>query len=282
MEETNDLVDQFIGIVRGRSVNSTCGRTPTQPQRLAARKAASTNPAPTNQTPLTAGTFPGFWFLPRDILPLSRIGEPLCGDMGQKQGTSSTFSSRRLGVTFGLAITVLAAVGGCSSAPVVPGPALSTEPATAESPPESLPSQVFVPSSSSALPPDTGFSAVPPPISPTATAAVLYGCDAQPVAQPEDFILLCGDAGETLVHLAWSGWGESSASATGQLVVKSCTPDCADGASIPYVATVTVTDLSGGSYTRMHISAPQAPVPAQNFAVDTQGPVTLTRLPTGY
>ncbi|HEY1570430.1 MAG TPA: LysR substrate-binding domain-containing protein [Pseudonocardiaceae bacterium] len=40
--ETGDLVDQFIGIVRGRTVNSTRGRAPapTQPQRPAARKAA--------------------------------------------------------------------------------------------------------------------------------------------------------------------------------------------------------------------------------------------------
>ena len=41
-EETSDLVDQFIGIVRGRTVNSTRGRT--QPQR----------PAPAGRTPAPA------------------------------------------------------------------------------------------------------------------------------------------------------------------------------------------------------------------------------------
>ncbi|MFD3466730.1 LysR substrate-binding domain-containing protein [Streptomyces sp. NPDC058682] len=37
-EETTDLVEEFIGIVRGRTVNSTRGRTPTPPQPKAKRK----------------------------------------------------------------------------------------------------------------------------------------------------------------------------------------------------------------------------------------------------
>jgi DNA-binding transcriptional LysR family regulator len=42
-EETTDLMEQFIGIVRGRTVNSTRGRPPTQkkPPEPAARKAAA-------------------------------------------------------------------------------------------------------------------------------------------------------------------------------------------------------------------------------------------------
>jgi DNA-binding transcriptional LysR family regulator len=45
--ETSDLMDQFIGIVRGRTVNSTRGRTPAPvaPQ----RPAAARKPAPTRQ-----------------------------------------------------------------------------------------------------------------------------------------------------------------------------------------------------------------------------------------
>lgn len=189
--------------------------------------------------------------------------------MAQGQRTGWAVNVRRLGVAVGLLTTVLA---GCAKAPVLVSPAPSTEQATSE---PTVPSQVFVPPSSSVAPPDTS---VAPPV----TAAVIYGCDSQPVARPADFLLLCGDGGETLVNLTWSAWGRTSASATGQLVVKSCTPDCADGASIPYVATVTVSGLSGDTYTKMHISAPKAPVPAQNFAVDTEGPVPLTQLPTGY
>jgi DNA-binding transcriptional LysR family regulator len=45
VEETSDLMDQFIGIVRGRTVNSTRGRTPVQPK----RPAAARKPAPAQQ-----------------------------------------------------------------------------------------------------------------------------------------------------------------------------------------------------------------------------------------
>ncbi|MEU8137487.1 LysR substrate-binding domain-containing protein [Streptodolium elevatio] len=38
--ETTDLVEEFIGIVRGRTVNSSRGRTPTPPQPKAARTSA--------------------------------------------------------------------------------------------------------------------------------------------------------------------------------------------------------------------------------------------------
>ncbi|HEX5406381.1 MAG TPA: hypothetical protein VFX16_29250 [Pseudonocardiaceae bacterium] len=174
-------------------------------------------------------------------------------------------------VDVGVLVMVLGTVVGCTPAP-------PKRQATPE-PPETVSSQVFAPPSDS-VSPDTGVA--PPTSSVPVTSAAIYDCDAQPVERPAQFILLCGDAGETLVHLVWSGWGRTSASATGQVVVKSCTPDCADGTSIPYVATVTITGLSGGIYTKMHLSAPRAPVPAQNFAVDTDGPVALTRLPTGY
>ncbi|MFJ7586586.1 LysR substrate-binding domain-containing protein [Streptomyces sp. NPDC097617] len=41
-EETTDLVEEFIGIVRGRTVNSTRGRTPTPPQPKTKRKRPET------------------------------------------------------------------------------------------------------------------------------------------------------------------------------------------------------------------------------------------------
>ncbi|MFJ3723094.1 LysR family substrate-binding domain-containing protein [Streptomyces sp. NPDC090045] len=41
-EETTDLVEEFIGIVRGRTVNSTRGRPPTPPQPKAKRKRPET------------------------------------------------------------------------------------------------------------------------------------------------------------------------------------------------------------------------------------------------
>ncbi|ALG10305.1 LysR family substrate-binding domain-containing protein [Kibdelosporangium phytohabitans] len=45
-EETTDLVEQFIGIVRGRTVNSTRGRQPAQPQPQPKAK----KPAPAKKT----------------------------------------------------------------------------------------------------------------------------------------------------------------------------------------------------------------------------------------
>lgn len=41
-EETTDLVEEFIGIVRGRTVNSTRGRAPTPPQPKEKRKRPDT------------------------------------------------------------------------------------------------------------------------------------------------------------------------------------------------------------------------------------------------
>lgn len=47
-EETTDLVEEFIGIVRGRTVNSTRGRPPTPPQPKA-KRADKKTPAPRKQ-----------------------------------------------------------------------------------------------------------------------------------------------------------------------------------------------------------------------------------------
>ncbi|MGW6981046.1 LysR substrate-binding domain-containing protein [Streptomyces sp. NPDC054932] len=44
-EETTDLVEEFIGIVRGRTVNSTRGRAPTPPQPKTKRKRPETGSA---------------------------------------------------------------------------------------------------------------------------------------------------------------------------------------------------------------------------------------------
>ncbi|MFF5898701.1 LysR family substrate-binding domain-containing protein [Streptomyces argenteolus] len=45
-EKTTDLVEEFIGIVRGRTVNSTRGRPPTPPQPKAGRGAAKKSGTP--------------------------------------------------------------------------------------------------------------------------------------------------------------------------------------------------------------------------------------------
>nr|WP_229874048.1 LysR substrate-binding domain-containing protein [Amycolatopsis deserti] len=50
-DETTDLMEQFIGIVRGRTVNSTRGRPPTPKQPKAKRPAEEREPAPRRNQP---------------------------------------------------------------------------------------------------------------------------------------------------------------------------------------------------------------------------------------
>jgi hypothetical protein len=110
-----------------------------------------------------------------------------------------------------------------------------------------------------------------------ATQVVIYGCDGQPVVQPAGFVLFCGDAGQALQSLTWSGWGGPTATATGQLREKTCTPNCAVGGTASYSATVTVSGLAGGRYTSMHINAPTAPDPSSDFRLGPNGPVVAPR-----
>ncbi|RAG85019.1 hypothetical protein DN069_13735 [Streptacidiphilus pinicola] len=106
-----------------------------------------------------------------------------------------------------------------------------------------------------------------------ATHVVIYGCDGQPVGQPAEFVLACGDGGVALQSLNWSGWGGSTATATGQLRENTCVPNCAVGGSTSNSATVTVSGLTGGRYTSMHISAPGARNPILDYGLRLNGPV---------
>ncbi|MGE7433165.1 MULTISPECIES: hypothetical protein [Kitasatospora] len=127
-----------------------------------------------------------------------------------------------------------------------------------------------LPDTPTPTPPPTPTPAPDPP--PTTPSAVIYGCDGQPAARPDSFILLCGDGGERLEGMTWSGWGGSTATATGQVWRKSCVPDCATGNVLPYPATVTVSGLNGGSYGSMRVDAPDSPTPAEEFTLDSSGP----------
>jgi hypothetical protein len=102
---------------------------------------------------------------------------------------------------------------------------------------------------------------------------VIYDCAGQPVGKPATFILFCGDAGAALQGLTWSGWGGSTASAIGRLRQNTCVPNCAAGGSASYPATVTVSGLTGGRYTSLHINAPSAPTPSTDFRLGLNGPI---------
>jgi hypothetical protein len=102
---------------------------------------------------------------------------------------------------------------------------------------------------------------------------VVHGCDGQLVGRPAGFVLFCGDAGQALQSLAWSGWGGPTTTATGRLREKTCTPNCAAGGTASYSAAVTVSGLTGGRYTSLHINAPSAPDPSSDFRLGLNGPV---------
>jgi hypothetical protein len=56
-------------------------------------------------------------------------------------------------------------------------------------------------------------------------------------------LYLSADGSRYVDHLAWAGWGQPQATATGTLKVNDCTPSCAQGTFSPYPATVTLTGL---------------------------------------
>lgn len=79
----------------------------------------------------------------------------------------------------GVLVSAAVALVGCGSSgrPVAP-----IRPAPASGVPDTLP--------------DTPTPTPDP--TPTTPTAVIYGCDGQPVTQPDAFLLFCGDAGQTL------------------------------------------------------------------------------------
>jgi hypothetical protein len=117
-----------------------------------------------------------------------------------------------------------------------------------------------------------GDPATSAPANTTAPAgqASVYGCDRQPVAQPKSYILTCGDGGVALDQLAWSGWGTAQATATGVRVQNSCTPSCAAGSPISSKATVTLSGLSGGHYTKLRVVTAKG---TSDYTIDAAGPV---------
>lgn len=71
----------------------------------------------------------------------------------------------------------------------------------------------------------------------TVSAARTWAVECAPgnlVQQPRTFTLTCADANESLGSLAWHGWGQRRATATGKLVINTCTPTCVAGRYVSY------------------------------------------------
>lgn len=141
--------------------------------------------------------------------------------------------------------------GGTSLTP----PNSPATPATEETPPN----EAFTTASSSAS-------------APTAPAGKIsvYGCDRQPVSQPTTYTLACGDGGMLLEQLVWTGWGKAKATATGVQMQNSCVPSCAAGAPVSTKATVTLSALIGGRYTKLRVATAKG---ATDYTIDARGPL---------
>jgi len=78
---------------------------------------------------------------------------------------------------------------------------------------------------------------------PTPVPSVLAECNrpgAGPAVEPTNIVLSCGDGNASLTGLAWSSWGVSSATGSGEYTHNLCVPNCASGT---FVSTPTSVEL---------------------------------------
>jgi hypothetical protein len=61
-----------------------------------------------------------------------------------------------------------------------------------------------------------------------ASNVAVYDCANQPQVRPSEFDIFCDGSG-AIIHLSWSGWNTSMATATGVEYVDNCVPNCAAG-----------------------------------------------------
>jgi hypothetical protein len=131
-------------------------------------------------------------------------------------------------------------------------------------------------SSDGATPPNeaivntTMSGGAPPSTAPPAGSAVVYGCDRQPVSKPKTYTLTCGDGGVFLDQLVWASWDKAKATATGVQTQNSCVPSCAAGSPVSTHATATLSGLSGGHYTKLHIVTTKG---TTDYTISTTGPL---------
>lgn len=82
-------------------------------------------------------------------------------------------------------------------------------------------------------PPQAAPSDLPPP-----SATYIAECLSDNLVQyPKTLTLTCADGNESLEGLTWTGWGEASATATGQISTNTCEPNCAQGSIKRYPVT---------------------------------------------
>jgi len=179
-----------------------------------------------------------------------------------------TLKQLMVGTAAALFAAGCASTGPTSAGSAGTGPSSTASSSTASTSPGAASSSESAPASTSAA----GSSSTSAPANTTAPAgqASIYGCDRMPVAQPKSYILTCGDGGVVLDQLTWSGWGTAQATATGVRIQNSCIPSCAAGSPISSKATVTLSGLSGGHYTKLRVVTAKG---TSDYTIDAAGPV---------
>jgi len=71
----------------------------------------------------------------------------------------------------------------------------------------------------------------------TQQSVIVVNCLGKQQTRPSSFILTCADAGDVLTALHWVSWA-SQAFGTGTEVIKTCTPNCAEGGFVSYPALI--------------------------------------------
>ncbi len=66
---------------------------------------------------------------------------------------------------------------------------------------------------------------------------IVVDCLGKQQTRPSSFILTCADAGDVLTALHWVNWA-SQAFGTGTEMIKTCTPNCAEGGFVSYPALI--------------------------------------------
>ncbi len=64
-------------------------------------------------------------------------------------------------------------------------------------------------------------------------------------------VYFSGDAGDIVTGISWSSWGQTEAIGTGTWHYLNCVPNCAEGSSTPYAATLTLIDPVGGRFIKL-------------------------------
>ncbi len=143
------------------------------------------------------------------------------------------------------------------------GQARNPTPATTTTAPAATTTTITVPATTTTtVPATTTTTSAPPLLIPLPGQTPLY--------EPTSFTFTQDGTG-SVQDMTWSSWSPAGAVGSGTLLATSCVPDCAQGTTNSYPATVSLSGAeqraSGYVYTSMTIDAPTSPNGSQTYPV---------------